>query len=64
MREKGNTEEKESLMLLNSAVLIQKAAAMYKTISKTICNDIDNLKDPHEALIFKMLFIYGKKQTM
>jgi hypothetical protein len=48
----------------NSAVLKEKSAAiyqLYKTISNTICIVIDNLKDPHEGLLFKMLFIDGKK---
>jgi hypothetical protein len=47
----------------NSAVLNQKSAAiyqLYKVISNTICIIIDNLKNPHEGLIFKMLFIDGK----
>jgi hypothetical protein len=70
MNAEGNARHGEHERELNSdvtadsVVLKHKAAAiyqLYKTISNTICIVIDNLKDPHEGLIFKLLFIDGKK---
>lgn len=56
--------ELRSDVTANSVVFKHKSAAiyqLYKTISSIICTIIDNLKDPHERVMFNMLFIEGKR---